>query len=722
MINLIYPVLTVSLLAASFFTEAADNQIALIEEVVVIGSKDEVQKIAGSGGLIEDEQLDRMDYTDLNQILSSIPGVYFREEDGYGLRPNIGIRGATTDRSQKITMMEDGILIGPAPYSAPAAYYVPNVARHSTIEVLKGPAAIKYGPHTVGGAINYVTEDLTDEKIAEIDISAGSDGYFKLQTLLGKNFGQISLLLDALRYQSDGFKNLDNGGDTGFERNDINVKLKWTPETDKAQSLTLKLGYADEDSDETYLGLSNEDFNIDPVKRYPASQLDNFQSEHKQFHLNYALQATDSTRVNIKAYVNEFERAWNKFDGVMSGTAPQSILSKPQLYANQYLVLSGQLDSVGSDSDTIDVTNNDREFSSRGLQLSTNTSYSFANRDNELSFGIRLHKDEVDRDHRKAGYLMNSGNLVSNEIQYPSKVQNHAESEALSLYAANRIYFNKVEVEVGVRYEDIEGDLVNHLLSVTKSNNQSKVLPGVSALWDLSESTAIFAGIHKGYSPRSPGSNADQAEESTNYEYGIRYNENNKGLEIVGFNSDYENLIGRCRVSDFGCNPGEEFSGGEVNINGAELSGSLLWSFENELDLSLSANYTYTSSEFQESFLSTFSQFGLVREGDELPYLPEHIARIEVLMAKDDWEVSAAVKHQSSMREEPGQGSVTEGVYAQELTIIDLSASWQFSDQGTAQVMLTNLADEQKIVSHRPFGARPNRPFAAILRIKYRLR
>ena len=108
----------------------------------------------------------------------------------------------------------------------------------------------------------------------------------------------------------------------------------------------------------------------------------------------------------------------------MSGTAPQSILSKPQLYTNQYLVLSGQLDSLGSDSDTIDVTNNDREFSSRGLQLSTNSSYSFANRDNELSFGIRLHKDEVDRDHRKAGYLMNSGNLVSNEILYPSKVQN----------------------------------------------------------------------------------------------------------------------------------------------------------------------------------------------------------------------------------------------------------------------------------------------------------
>ena len=663
-----------------------------------------------------------MDYTDLNQILSSIPGIYFREEDGFGLRPNIGIRGATTDRSQKITMMADGILIGPAPYSAPAAYYVPNVARHSSIEVLKGPSSIKYGPHTVGGAINYVTSELNREEVAEIDLSGGSDGYFKFQALLGKDFGEVSILLDALRYQSDGFKTLDNGADTGFYRNDINAKIRWEPESDKAQSLSLKLGFADEDSDETYLGLTHADFDIDPTRRYPASQLDNFQSEHRQLHLNYALQMTESTSLNVKAYLNEFERAWNKFDGLMSGTAPQKILTSPQLYANQYRVLSGLANSTGSDSDTIDVTNNDREFSSRGLQISTTTAYSFSNVDNELSFGIRLHKDEVDRDHRKAGFLMESGNLIDNGIDYPSKVQNHAESQAVSLYASNRFYINQLEIELGVRYEDIEGDLTNHMLAVTKSNDQSKVLPGLSALWGLSESTSLFAGVHKGYSPRSPGSSADQAEESTNYEYGLRYNQENRGFEIVGFHSDYENLLGRCRVSDFGCNPGEEFSGGEVKISGAELSGSLQRNFDNDLNLTVSLNYTYTDSEFQESFLSTFSQFGLVRQGDELPYLPESIARVEILLTKDDWELLGAVKYQSSMREEPGQGPIEQGLYGEELTVVDLSASWHFSESGSLQLLMTNLADEQKIVAHRPFGARPNRPFSAVFRVKYRLK
>ena len=58
-----------------------------------------------------------------------MPGVYSRGEDGFGLRPNIGIRGVSPDRSKKVTLMEDGILFGPAPYSAPAAYFFPLVTR-----------------------------------------------------------------------------------------------------------------------------------------------------------------------------------------------------------------------------------------------------------------------------------------------------------------------------------------------------------------------------------------------------------------------------------------------------------------------------------------------------------------------------------------------------------------------------------------------------------------
>ena len=150
---------------------AANND---LEEIVVVGSMEDVSSVPGSGVAIDLEQLERFDYTDLHQILGSVPGVYIREEDGYGLRPNIGIRGAVAERSQKITIMEDGILITPAPYSAPAAYYVPNVSRMQAVEVLKGPSAIRHGPHTVGGAVNLVTADVRPSRFAEIDASYGT--------------------------------------------------------------------------------------------------------------------------------------------------------------------------------------------------------------------------------------------------------------------------------------------------------------------------------------------------------------------------------------------------------------------------------------------------------------------------------------------------------------------------------------------------------------------
>ena len=168
-----------ALLAISISTAA--NDLSVLEEVVVVGIDADLREVSGSVTILSEEDLEVFDYVDLGKLLSAVPGVYVRGEDGFGLRPNIGIRGAAAERSQKLTLMKDGVLITPAPYSAPAAYYVPNVSRISAVEVLKGLAAIRYGPHTVGGAINFLSPGISGERISRVDVSTGSYGFNKLQ-------------------------------------------------------------------------------------------------------------------------------------------------------------------------------------------------------------------------------------------------------------------------------------------------------------------------------------------------------------------------------------------------------------------------------------------------------------------------------------------------------------------------------------------------------------
>ena len=690
-----------------------------IEEVVVIGTRQDADTVAGSGTLVDQEALEQFDYVDLNQVLSAVPGVYMREEDGFGLRPNIGIRGASAERSQKIAIMEDGVLITPAPYSAPAAYYVPNISRIHSVEVLKGPAAVRHGPHTVGGAVNFVTRPVPEARLAEIDLSAGNHGFHKVQAAFARPLETTAYLVEAMRYGSTGFKDLDGGGDTGFVRHALDMKWRWEPGGERDQQLTVKLGYADEDADETYLGLADRDFDRTPLRRYRASQLARFQSSHALAHVNYGIAVNDSLRLNAKGYWNRFDRQWNKVDGFMSGPALQSVLIRPRNYARQIQLLRGEIDSTPIDADIIDVTNNDRAFDVRGVQLTATATGILGGFAHRATAGVRVHRDQVDRDHRRRGYLMASGNMISDGIERGSKARNHADTEAYAVFVADEITRGDWRVTLGVRYEDIAGVFEDLRAGVRRDGAQSVVSPGVGVHWQTTPRLSFLAGVYRGFSPAGPGSRDVDPEQSVNLEYGMRYATPSLRVEAIGFFSDYENLLGRCRVSDSGCQAGDEFNGGRVEIAGAEIVGWARFPLTQAATLEFDVTYTYSESAFQTSFLSQFPQWGLVRRGDELPYLPEHIGRASAKLMTGRWEASAAVRGQAQMREEPGYENLEDGLHADGFLVLDLALSRRFGDATLVQFLVGNATDEAAIVSHRPFGARPNRPRSLVARIKY---
>ena len=230
----------------------------IISTNVIFGNKYVAKNRTGSAYYLSSKELEKFSFTDVNRILSAVPGVSIYEEDGFGLRPNISLRGTSPERSSKITLMEDGILIAPAPYSASAAYYFPTIARMEAIEVLKGSSQVQYGPSTTGGAINMISAQIPSEFGGKVRASYGSFNSNQVHAKIGGGNSRFGYVLEYLNYGSDGFKTLPSGKNTGFNKNDVVAKFKVNlfPSAAIQHSLDFKFQYADEVGNETYLGLS----------------------------------------------------------------------------------------------------------------------------------------------------------------------------------------------------------------------------------------------------------------------------------------------------------------------------------------------------------------------------------------------------------------------------------------------------------------------------------
>jgi Fe(3+) dicitrate transport protein len=703
---------------ASHADSLTSADVSVLEEVVVVGVETDLQDISGSVAILDEKDLDAFDYVDLGKLLSAVPGVYVRGEDGFGLRPNIGIRGAAAERSQKITLMKDGVLITPAPYSAPAAYYVPNVSRIAAVEVLKGPAAIRYGPHTVGGAINFLSPNIPEDSVSKLDVSAGSYGFQKLQLSSTGSRGSIGYFVDGLSYSSDGFKKLDGGGHTGFERTDLGGKFQYVPsDAQLEQVLTISVDIGNERANETYLGLTDADFVQDPNRRYRASQLDRFESEHGSVIFNYGVAITDTSRINLKAYYTEFDRSWNKLDGFEQGPSLQEVLSSPNLYSLEYYLLTGERDSDSLPTDFLDVTNNDRQYETRGLQAFYERSDQWSSWLVRTQLGLRAHKDQVRRLHSPMSYAMTDGRMVR-QYGRDAKVENYAVTDALSSFASIAMSRGALTFEVGARNESIDGRLTNFLVDTKSESNQSITTPSFSFRYQSDLGFSLFGGVHKGFSPAGPGASAD-AEESVNLELGLRAAVNDLDAEILFFQSDYENLLGRCRVSDQNCTPGDEFNGGNVMTEGAEFSASLSRPVLDNLVATASVSYTFTEATFESSFFSNYVAWGIVQAGDQLPYIPEHSGVASLSLASERWSLGGSVKFQETMREVAGSSPIQDDLHADGFLILDVSARYTLSSSVELQVIAKNVTNETPIASHRPFGARPEMPRTLIGRVIY---
>ena len=696
---------------------ADDNTEEVIESVTIIGSEEDLKNLAGSGQIISNADLLKAMDTDIQKILTAVPGVYMRTEEGYGLRPNISIRGTAIERSAKVAIMEDGVLVAPSPYTSSSAYYFPTTGRIHSVEVLKGPAAVSQGPQTIGGAINLISTPIPNAPSGKFVQELGENGMMRTHAYYGGTSGNFGGLVEVHEHESDGFDSIANvGGDTGFDKSDLMVKARYES---GAHSLTLKMVDIDENSNQSYVGLSQASFNSNPRQRYGATAYDKMMNDGEQTSLTY-VGDFDNFNVQFTSWQNDYHRDWFKVSDFNNDKEHgeqddinELISDANNGSANAQAILDGQLPVE------IEYKHNNRYYTNEGYQFSINTTLGI----HDLTVGYRDMEDSESRvqAHEYADQAAD-GSLspLYGYIGLNNSNNRLRESSATSYYLQDTMDFGRLNVTVGYRSEDYDqrhrrwSDRAGPNLTMVRTGEADNrdtfatndhTTQSFGATYEVNENLTLVAGFHEGMTPMF---GADP-EEADNTELGIRYSDGAGDVEIFYFSSEYSNLAAECTlVSGAACNPDESavFSGGSADVEGLEFNGS--WVFDGDgVSYPVSIAYTSTDATFNNSSESDY--FGVVAAGDDLPYIPSSTMSLVAGFVSD-----SGLSGNMRLIDVGSSCSIAAcGTYNKihAHTILDLNLRKALNDAMDVYVIVENVTDDEDIISRAPSeGARSQKP------------
>nr|UXE44460.1 Fe(3+) dicitrate transport protein FecA [uncultured bacterium] len=530
-----------------------------VAEVRVIGDKaDALQKVPGSGTLVTTKEIEREQPATVAEILRRVPGLTATQEEGGGLRLDIGIHGLDPGRSRRLLVLEDGVPISVNPYAEPDIYYVPTAERVRGVEVVKGSGNILFGPQTIGGVINFLTLVPPEHRheAAELDVGywagdrCGSSGL----CLLGyKPMGYASVLAshgdapsEHVRYAIQVLhKDSDGVQAEAFHATDALGKVVF--DTSARGEATLKLAYHDDETRSDDNGLTLGMYGRTP--RQPTmAPADHADQQRYDAALTHVQRFDANTKLTTIAYAYETKRIWNRqnYDRNTPGAA--------LLPLDQYDHVVGDTSLTGGalyfrTTDTI----LDRHYEVAGVEPRLEWRFDTGGIGHTLNTGARLL-------YEAAHYEQRSGNTPTSQAGTLDYVFDH-HSWAAAAYAEDRIEVRDwLLVTPGVRFEDAyfasnvtrQGGVDG---SQPASGSTNGVVPGIGMVAGTPKAN-VYGGIHVGWAPpriTSPilppqaGTGAVQqlnAESSINYELGTRLTYRRLAhLEGTAYLIDFDNQV-----------------------------------------------------------------------------------------------------------------------------------------------------------------------------------
>jgi Fe(3+) dicitrate transport protein len=584
------------------------------EELTVIGTRvaggpETLRRIPGSVDVLGPEALEAARVSTTTEALRKATGLAVRDEEGLGLRPNIGVRGINPTRSTKLLLLEDGLPLAFAPYGDNATYYHPPIERFETVEVLKGSGQIAYGPVTVGGVVNYLTPEPPPRPAATLRGTAGNRGYTNLHATAGGTFGRAGFVLDAMRKQGEGARQ-----NTHSTLHDLNAK--GTLALGAGHTLAAKASYYAEDSMLTYSGLRQAEY--EAGARANPFHNDAFDGWRLGGSLKHLVLLGPQAVLTTQLYTSRFSRDWWR----QSSNSNQ----RPNDASDPACGGMANLDTTCGNEGRL------RDYGLFGVEPRLRAGHRLLGVASEAELGLRAHFEWQERRQENGDTpTARGGRLVED---------NRRTNAAWSGFVQNRFLLGRLTLTPGVRFEAIGYERLNRLgnegAGVSGETSVRQWVPGVGAALALRPSLSLFAGVHRGFAPprtedvisNTTGGAVDLAPElSWNYELGLRSQRSGLGLDLTLFRMDYENQIIPASVA--GGTGATLTNGGATLHQGFELgarvdTAGLTGSRHN---VALRAAFTAVpTARFEGARFSTQPGAGNVSvTGNRLPYAPERL-------------------------------------------------------------------------------------------------
>lgn len=519
-----------------------------------LSTQTDVTRYPGARTLITSEEIRQSGARTVEDVLRRVPGVQVFDETGVGILPNIGVRGLNPLRSERALVLVNGIPVAPGPYTGTGLSLFPvTLESIDRIDVVRGGAAVHFGPNNIGGVINIITKPVpatpTATAVEKLSFASRSGNilnntYLAVGGPVGEQAG-VQLQANVIR------------GATDRERSDTKVN----------------------------------NFIADGFINF--SEVSRLRGQLQYYDLFSQLPGA----LNPQLYRRDPTFSQRPFDEVNGKTLRGAVIYEHDLSENAKItwtnfghILDRQF-TFGQPFDpsqkTTSVSTSPRAFRVFGAEPQLIMRHEAFDIPQKLTLGARYVREDVDFD-------VNNFVFATNRTT-PAR-QWRFNTDGYAAYISNSFYFldNRLTITPGLRFERVETDFRDNLTSFASGNRSMEWLPGLSVGYQLTESVFLFANTNRSLRPPQVAQvtrgGAVGSEVAQVYEVGTRVSPvTGVELTLTGFRFNYDNQIEFDRARQLFVNLGK------TKHQGVELAGR--WSPDFLPGLGLSTTYTFVDAE-----------------------------------------------------------------------------------------------------------------------------